>query len=67
MLKLMIVKIIKNLVAMLLTEKMIIWALEIAVKQTKNSVDDDVVAIVVAAYKNDSESLRQAVERLSAR
>lgn len=65
MIRLILTTIIKNIVAMMLTEKMIIWALELATKQTKNSIDDNIVAIVKAGYKNDAESLVIAVERLS--
>jgi hypothetical protein len=60
--KVLIGKVLKNLVGMLLTEKMVLWALKFSVKQTKNSVDDNVVAIVEAAYKNDAVKFQAAVE-----
>lgn len=64
--KLILAKLIKNLVAMLLTEKMIIWGLQFATKQTKNKIDDNVVGIVIAGYKGDEEEMKKAIEALVA-
>lgn len=55
----------KNLVAMLLTQKMIIWALEVATSKTENEIDDNVVALVKAGYNNDTEGVRKAVQALA--
>jgi len=62
--KAVIVMIIKNLVAMLLTKKMIFWALEIAAAQTKTAIDDNVVGIVKAGYNSDNEALKLHLESL---
>jgi hypothetical protein len=55
----------KNLLAMLLTERMVFWALELAAKKTKNKVDEQVVKLVKAAYRSDEQRLREAVESLA--
>ena len=55
---------IKNLVTMLITEKMIIWSLEVAAKYTDNKVDDNIVLIVKGAYKSDTEMIKKGIEGL---
>lgn len=59
-----LVRAAKNLVAMLVTERMIFWALEVAAARTKTKVDDHLVAAVKAAYHNDERGLKEAVEKL---
>ena len=49
---------------MLLTKKMIFWALEIAAAQTKTAIDDNVVGIVKAGYDSDKEALKKHLEKL---
>lgn len=60
--KILVGKVVKNVIGMLVTEKMILWGLKFAVKQTKNSVDDNVVNLVEAAYKNDAAKFQAAIE-----
>lgn len=60
-----LIKSAKNLVAMLLTERMIFWALEVASSKTSTKVDDYLVAAVKAAYHNDEDELKKAIEDLS--
>lgn len=57
-------RILKNLVGMLITKHMIFWGLELATKQTKNKVDDNVVGVVKAAYNNNDKELRESVEKI---
>lgn len=64
--KFVIAKILKNLLGMLVTKHMIFWALELATKQSKNKIDDNVVKLVRAAYDADNAKLKEAVEALAA-
>lgn len=57
-----IVYLLKKLVAMLVTKKMIFWALELAAKQTDNKIDDNVIRLIKAAYDGDDAGFRAAVE-----
>lgn len=61
--KALVAVLLKNLVGLLVTEKMIIWALKFAASQTTNKIDDNVVEIVIAAYKNDSKAFQEAIEK----
>lgn len=63
--KLLIAKIIKNLITMFVSEKMIIWGLQFATKQTKNKIDDNVVDIVIAGYEADEAAMKKALEGLA--
>lgn len=56
----------KNLVGMVLTKRMIFWALEIAAKQTDNEIDDNAVGLVKAAYENDPDGVRKYAEQILA-
>lgn len=55
----------KNLLAMLITKRMVFWALELAASRTETKVDDHVVALVKSAYENDDAGVRQAIEGLA--
>lgn len=63
--KAVVARIFKNLIGMLITKHMIFWGLELATKQTKNKVDDNVVKLVRAAYDADDKKLREAVENIA--
>lgn len=63
--KTLLVKIGTNLIGMLMTEKMILWGMRFAAKQSKNSVDDNLVDLVEAAYKNDAEKFQTSVSKLT--
>lgn len=54
----------KNLVGMLVGKRMIFWALELAVKQTDNEIDDNAVGLVKAAYENDTGGVRRHAEQI---
>lgn len=55
----------KNIVAMMLTKTMVFWALELAAKKSDNKIDDAVLELVRAAYDNDADSFKDAVEKLA--
>ena len=57
---------VQNLLGMLMTKTMIIWVLEFGVKQTKNSVDDNLVMLAKAMYENDNDGVKQAITNLTA-
>ena len=60
---LMILKtVVKNLVGMLIGQRMVFWALELAAKQTDNAIDDNAVALIKAAYKNEPDDVRKYAE-----
>lgn len=63
MFKALILTLAKNLLAMLVTQKMIIWALERYADQTKNLVDNAIVQFVKAALDNDADGVREALEK----
>lgn len=54
----------KNLVGMLVGKRMVFWALELAVKQTNNKIDDNAVGLVKAAYENDTGGVRRHAEQI---
>lgn len=54
-----------NLIGMLLTKKMIIWALEYATKQSSNKIDDNAVVIIKSLYENDIDKVQEGVEGLT--
>lgn len=54
-----------NLIGMLLTKKMIIWALEYATKQSSNKIDDNAVVIIKSLYDNDIDKVQEGVEGLT--
>jgi len=64
MIKLMLLKVIKNLAGMILAPKLILWSMKQAVELTTNTVDDNVVNIVKAGYENDEIAMKKAVENL---
>lgn len=55
---------IKNLLAMFLTRRVAVWALRLAAKQTDNLIDDYAIEFVDAAYENDEERVKAAIEKL---
>lgn len=63
--KIVLARIIQNLIAMALTEKVVLWAVKLAAKKTENKIDDNVVQLLEAAYKNDVVALQEAVENLA--
>lgn len=62
--KYIIIKILKNLGTMFLTKKVVLWALRLAAKSTKNKIDDNVINIVEAAYDNNPQKLMDAAETI---
>ena len=64
MLQVVLKTVVTNLATMFVTDKVIIWALELAVKKTKNQVDDSVVKIVKGAYQNDFVAIKSGTEDL---
>lgn len=60
-----IVLMLKNMIAMLITKRMIFWALEYAVKQTDNKVDDNAVRIIKGLYGNQIEEVQAGIEGLT--
>lgn len=66
MIKLLLLKLVKSLATMLITETMILWLLGIAAKHTDNKIDDNVVLIVKGAYSSDVAMLKLGVEGLLA-
>jgi hypothetical protein len=58
------VTIVKNVVATLITKRMLIWALEHAAKQTGTLVDDHAVALIKAGLNNDTAGIEQAAQDL---
>lgn len=56
---------IKNLIAMMITEKMVVWCLKLAVKKTENKIDDNCVLLIEACYENDNIKLKEAIKGLS--
>lgn len=55
----------KNIVAALITKKMLLWALERYARSTETEVDDHAVDLVQAGVDNDQVGIRQAVKGLS--
>lgn len=64
MLKVVALKLIKNAIAMALTKKVALWAVKLAVHQTENKIDDNVVDLLEGCYDNDSDKVMKAVEKL---
>lgn len=60
-----IVLMLKNMIAMLITKRMIFWALEFAVKQTDNKVDDNAVRIIKGLYDNQIAEVQAGIEGLT--
>ena len=57
--------ILKNLLGMVLTERLVIWGAKLAVAKTTNKIDDNVVLLLEAGYSQDVAKLQQAVETLA--
>jgi len=55
--KLLIAKLIKNIMKALLGKKMLFWGLEFGAKQTDNLIDDAVISLIKSADQNDSEQM----------
>jgi|APSaa5957512576_1039674.scaffolds.fasta_scaffold478277_2 hypothetical protein len=54
-----------NLVKLLISKKMITWALRFLAKQTDNEIDDSVVLLVDGAMQSDESKIQLAVETLA--
>lgn len=59
-----LILILKNLAGMVLTPRVAIWAAKLAVHRTDNLIDDGCVDLLEAAYYNDVEGVKRAVEAL---
>lgn len=62
MIKLLVVKILKNIAAMAITEKFIMWALRVAVTKTSNKWDDSFVDILEAGRDSNAELLQKGIQ-----
>tara|TARA_R110000764_G_scaffold154706_1_gene242534 strand:+ start:266 stop:487 length:222 start_codon:yes stop_codon:yes gene_type:complete len=62
--KLLIAKLIKNIMKALLGKKMLFWGLEFGAKQTDNLIDDAVISLIKSADKNDSEQMLLDAQKL---
>lgn len=62
--KLLIAKLIKNVLKAILGKKMLFWSLRFWSKQTENLIDDNIVALVEAADKNDTEGMLNYSQKL---
>ena len=62
--KLIIAKLIKNIMKALLGKKMLFWGLEFGAKQTDNLIDDAVISLIKSADKNDSEQMLLDAQKL---
>lgn len=62
MMKLFIMRILKNLGGMILTKKVIVWALTLAASKTTNKIDDNIIKLVEAAYDNDPEGVMKSTQ-----
>lgn len=60
-----LLKVLKNLGAAFLTEKMAIWGARMAASFTTNKIDDNVVDLIAAASANDPEAMRTAIEAIA--
>ena len=60
--KLILIKIVKNLIAMMGTAKMVFWGLEELAELSDNQVDDNVVKFTKAAYNNNQEDVIKYAE-----
>lgn len=58
------VKVAKNLVAALVTEKMLIWSLEKMASKTDNMIDDHAVGIIVGGLENDTQKIQDSLDSL---
>ena len=62
--KLLIAKLIKNIMKALLGKKMLFWGLEFGAKQTDNLIDDAVISLIKSADQNDSEQMLLDAQKL---
>ena len=62
--KLIIAKLIKNIMKALLGKKMLFWGLEFGAKQTDNLIDDAVISLIKSADQNDSEQMLLDAQKL---
>lgn len=60
----MFAKVAKNLVAALVTEKMLIWSLEKMASKTDNMIDDYAVGIIVGGLENDTQKIQDSLDGL---
>lgn len=56
--------ILLNLVRLIFTKKVAIWAVKLWAKHTENKIDDNVVALIEAGMASDLPGMQKAVEGL---
>jgi len=57
----------RNLLGMLIRPRFVLMALRHASKLTSTKVDDQIVALVDAAYKNDADAVASALKALTSK
>ena len=62
--KALLIQIFKNLGTMLVSKKLIIWAVRTLPKLSKNKVDDNVGLLVEGALNNDVDMVLKAAEAI---
>lgn len=65
MVKIMLLRIIKNLASMVLGPEVILWGLKLATTLSDNGIDDNCVGLIDAAYNNDLPKLKEHAENLA--